>query len=334
MKEPRVYCPKCSSKISNILLEGRQRDHCTNCRTTFYDNPLPVASSVVVNDKREILLVLRKNEPRAGMWGLPSGFAETHETVEEAALRELKEEAGITGRVVRLLDTKSHYNDFYGDLIWVTFEVKHLTGEPIAGDDAAEVKFFPLSNLPEIAFSPNYRAIHRYINRHRDLWSMQDSFHRLEGGSRQPKGEMPSDSLFQIISKDADTITENWIADVQSRSSTSHYATKPHDEVYQKAHIVISQFGKWMIHPEQKMDDIWEYFNKIGGERKNEKYRLSEVISALSLTRKHIFAHVFAQGGIWEKPLEMYRSMEFVSRVNLFFDRATYYITKGFEEHQ
>lgn len=334
MKKQRHFCPNCSGKITLKFIEDRQRDYCSGCDTIYYDNPLPVASCVVVNENREILLVLRKNEPRAGMWGLPSGFAETHETIEEAALRELKEESGITGRVVRLIDTKSHYNDFYGDLIWVTFEVKHISGVPVAGDDAADVKFFPLSELPEIAFSPNYRAIYRYLDRYRDLWSMQDSFNRFEGGSRQPKGDMPSDSLFQIISQDADIITENWVADVQTHTSTPHYATKQHDEIYNKAHIVISQFGQWMIHPEQKMDEIWLYFRKIGGDRKNEGYQLSEVISALSLTRKHIFAHVFAQGGIWKKPLEMYRSMEFVSRVNLFFDRATYYIIKGFEENK
>ena len=300
----------------------------------FYNNPLPVASSVVVNDDREVLLVLRKNEPRAGMWGLPSGFAETHETVEEAALRELEEETGIIGKTIRLLDTKSHYNDFYGDLIWVTFEVKYVSGTMQAGDDAADVKYFPLHQLPEIAFSPNYRAIHRYKNRYRDLWAMQDSFHRLEGGSRQPKGEMPSDSLFHIINKDADIITENWVAEVQTHISTPHYATKSYDEIYEKAHKVISQFGQWIIHPEKEMIEIWQYFKKIGGERRGEGYRLSEVISALSLTRKHIFAHVFAQGGIWHKPLEMYQAMEFMSRVNLFFDRATYYISKGFEENK
>ncbi len=331
MKRQRNFCPNCSGKIIEKLVENRKRDYCAKCETVFYTNPLPVASSIVVNDKQEILLVLRKNEPRAGMWGLPSGFAETHETIEEAALRELHEETGITGKIVRLLDTKSHYNDFYGDLIWVTFEVKYESGNLMAGDDAEDVRYFPLNQLPEIAFSPNYRAIHQYLNRYRDLWAMQDSFHRLEGGTHQPKGDLPSDSLFSIINKDANIITENLLAELQTHASTPHYALKPSEEVYEKAHHVISQFGEWMIHPGEKMTDIWEYFDKIGGERRNEGYQLSEVISAISLTRKHIFAHVFAQGGIWEKPMEMYRSMEFMSRVNLFFDRATYHISKGYE---
>ncbi|MBC8175576.1 MAG: NUDIX hydrolase [Candidatus Marinimicrobia bacterium] len=331
MKKSRQYCPKCAGKIELFQIEGRLRDRCSQCDTIFYDNPLPVVSAVVVNQKREVLLVLRKKEPREGMWGLPSGFAEVHETIEEAALRELEEETSIIGKVVRLLDTKSHYNDFYGDLIWVSFEVKWMTGEMAPGDDAIDVQFFPIFDLPELAFSTNYRAIHRFLNRYRDLWSMQDSFRRLEGGSRQPKGKMPSDSLFEIINRDSQIITENWVADVISNATTIHYSTQPREEVYEKAHIVISQFGQWIIHPGERMEDIWTYFQTIGAERRDEGYKLSEVISALSLIRKHIFAHVFSQGGVWEKPIEMYRSMEFASRVNLFFDKATYHITHGYE---
>lgn len=59
----------------------------------FYDNPLPVASSIVVRD-RQLLLVRRRFMPKAGEWCLPMGFAEAGESIEAAALRELKEVAG------------------------------------------------------------------------------------------------------------------------------------------------------------------------------------------------------------------------------------------------
>ncbi|MBC8214036.1 MAG: NUDIX hydrolase [Candidatus Marinimicrobia bacterium] len=327
----RKYCSVCSREIENRKIDDRIRDYCSKCDIVHYDNPLPVASSVIVNTKREILLVLRKNEPKKGMWGLPSGFAEIDETIEEASLRELNEEAGITGEVLRLLDTRSHYNDFYGDLIWVTFEVNWISGDILPGDDAIDAKFFSLFDLPDLAFKANQLAVEKYINRYKDLWKMQDSFKRLEGGRRPTKGNLPSDSLFDIINRDSQIITDNWVAEVMSHPTTEHYSTQPKEEVYDKAHIVISQFGKWMIHPDQNMDEIWEYFKEIGNERREDGYKLSEVISALSLTRKHIFAHVFAQGGVWVRPIEMYRSMEFTSRVNLFFDKATYHISKGYE---
>ena len=327
----RNYCSVCSAKIENRRIDERLRNYCSKCDIIYYDNPLPVASTVIVNPKREILLVLRKNEPKKGMWGLPSGFAEVNETIEEASLRELKEETGISGIVLRLLDTRSHFNEFYGDLIWVTYEVNWTGGEITLGDDALDAKFFSLFDLPKLAFTANKLAVEKYMNRYKDLWKIQDSFNRIERGRRSVKGNLPSDSLFEIINKDSEIITENWVVEVMSHPTTKHYSNQPKQEVYEKAHIVLSQFGNWMIHPEQKMSEIWEYFEEIGNERREEGYKLSEVISALSLTRKHIFAHVFAQGGVWIRPMEMYRSMEFSTRVNLFFDRATYYITKGFE---
>ena len=119
MRINRKYCPKCGSKITRKKIEDRLRDYCKDCQTVFYDNPLPVVSAVVPNKYREILLVLRDREPYAGKWCLPSGFVELNETVEKGVIRELKEETGISGKVLRLTDTYSRYNSIYGDLIWV-----------------------------------------------------------------------------------------------------------------------------------------------------------------------------------------------------------------------
>jgi len=106
-----------------------------------------------------ILLVKRRDEPQQGRWCLPIGFAELGETIRAAALRELHEEAGITGRIVALLDVDSYASDFYGDLLIVTFEVRKTSGTERPGDDAAEVRYFPARALPPLAFSANDRAV-------------------------------------------------------------------------------------------------------------------------------------------------------------------------------
>ncbi len=64
---------------------------CPACETFFYENPLPVVSAILESD-RHVALVKRKNEPCKGEWCLPSGFAESGESIEDAALRELEEE--------------------------------------------------------------------------------------------------------------------------------------------------------------------------------------------------------------------------------------------------
>ena len=135
------------------------------CGAIAYENPLPVAAAVVTNERGEVLLVRRARHPMKGMWCLPCGFAEKDEQIEEAALRELEEETHLRGRVVRLLDAVTARNYFYGNLVMITFEVGEVTGAPAPGDDAAEVRFFPLDRIPPLAFPCQERA----IRRHREL---------------------------------------------------------------------------------------------------------------------------------------------------------------------
>ena len=96
MVKKRTHCSFCGEKISQRKEGDILRDYCASCDTFFYKNPLPVVSSIVVVD-RELLLVKRKYEPHIGEWCLPSGFAETGESIQGAALRELEEETGIKG---------------------------------------------------------------------------------------------------------------------------------------------------------------------------------------------------------------------------------------------
>ncbi len=96
-KKKRNFCPYCSEKISKKLENEIFREYCPSCNIFFYDNPLPVVSTILEKD-RNILLVKRGNKPYKGMWCLPSGFAETGETIEIAALRELEEETGVKSK--------------------------------------------------------------------------------------------------------------------------------------------------------------------------------------------------------------------------------------------
>jgi len=160
----RNYCHHCGRKIEHRLVGGLVREYCLNCKITFYNNPVPVVSSVMVNPNKELLLVLRDQNPKAGMWCLPSGFVEKNETIENGALRELFEETHIEGEVIQLLDTVSYDDEFYGNLIWVSFEVKYINGDVIAGDDARAARFFPIDEIPELAFPPNTRVIKKYLD--------------------------------------------------------------------------------------------------------------------------------------------------------------------------
>ena len=325
MRNRRHYCSKCgeATEIRNIDL--MDRDVCKSCGEIFYDNPLPVVSSVVVED-RKVLLVLRAREPQAGLWCLPSGFVEMGETIEQAVLRETEEEAGIRGEVVRLLDTGSLESEFYGDLIWTTFEVRRISGEVRSGDDACDAKFFPIDNLPKMAFGSNERALKKYIEHYRDIWAMQDSFKKIDLG----EGAMLSDTLFEIISQDADLITRNWLEDVVTNPSTRTYGKGSRDRMYGEAHLVISQFGRW-ISRRGEDEEIRGHMRRMGRDARAANLPLSEIISALSLTRKHIFARAFSSSKLLDGVMEQYRILEMTTRVNLFYDKAVYDLIRGYE---
>ncbi len=100
----------------------------------------------------KILLIRRRNEPFKGKWALPGGFVEYGETVEEAVLREFEEEVGLKAKIKKLLGVYSKPDrDPRGHVISIVF-LLDAEGEAKAGDDAADARFFPLDNLPPLAF--------------------------------------------------------------------------------------------------------------------------------------------------------------------------------------
>jgi 8-oxo-dGTP diphosphatase len=158
MKE-KTFCAFCGGRLRSAVIEDKERRICSTCNHVCYENPLPVVSIVVQNGRGDVLLVKRAQEPSKGMWCFPIGFAECGETIQEAAIRELKEESGIDGTIVRLLDVMSDRTDTYGEVVVVTFVAEKTGGTEVAGDDACDVAYFPLARLPELAFTSQKRAL-------------------------------------------------------------------------------------------------------------------------------------------------------------------------------
>jgi ADP-ribose pyrophosphatase YjhB (NUDIX family) len=130
------------------MVDGRVRKHCTTCGFVRYENPLPVVVAVAVKDGR-FLLIKRGIPPKKGLWGCPSGFVESGETPEEACLRELREEAGVTGAVERLVRVaRLEDQELYGDMLAVSYLVNVTEGEPSAGAEVDDVRYWEAAELP------------------------------------------------------------------------------------------------------------------------------------------------------------------------------------------
>jgi len=326
MRLKRKYCSECGQKVVTRQIAGRTRQVCPACETIFYENPLPVAAALVMNDRREVLLVRRKRQPHRGKWCLPMGFAELGETVAEAARRELHEEAGIDGRMVRLLDADSYRSSHYGDLLIVTFELEKVGGREQAGDDAEDVAYFPIAAHPPLAFSANEKALQVCLTAHRESWAIQDSFASLQGAGTQG---LVSDALVATIQERAEEIARRWLDDVRSSPTTPSYRCIAPQELLDRAATAISQFGRWFAGDEAS-PEVREFYRQLARERKGQGFRLDELLSSLMLLKKHVWTFARSQGTS-ANPLDVYRMLELDRRMAEFFDRAMYHAARGFD---
>ena len=113
------------------------------------------ATTMVFNDRNEILLNLRAD---TNTWGIPGGSMELYETIEETAIRELKEECGITAEkleLVAVLSGKEYYFEYpNGDkmcTVIVLFKVMNYSGDvKVSDSESKQLKFFSLDNLPNM----------------------------------------------------------------------------------------------------------------------------------------------------------------------------------------
>ena len=141
------YCSNCgSSDISLLIPDGdnRLRHVCGNCNTIHYQNPKIVAGCLPIW-KGEVLLCKRAIEPRLGYWNVPSGYMENGETVEDAARREVWEEAHAR---VEILGLHSIYSIPHINQVYIHFLGELVQGEYGVGEESSEVRLFTEKEIP------------------------------------------------------------------------------------------------------------------------------------------------------------------------------------------
>jgi ADP-ribose pyrophosphatase YjhB (NUDIX family) len=136
----------------------RRTIECPKCKNEFelYQNPFPTVDIIIEIASKGILLIKRKNPPYG--WAIPGGFVDYGESLEEAALREAKEETNLDVKLIRQFHT---YSDPKRDPRYHSISTAYIAkakGIPKAKDDALEIGIFNEKNLPdEIAF--DHRSI-------------------------------------------------------------------------------------------------------------------------------------------------------------------------------
>jgi len=108
-----------------------------------------VGGAVVREDK--LLFIRRASRHGRGNWQLPGGFIEPDETIEQAVVREVQEESGVTAEVEAVLGLRSRYDPDSGNGIYVILLLRPVSGEPKAdGQESDHAEYFTLDQIRQL----------------------------------------------------------------------------------------------------------------------------------------------------------------------------------------
>lgn len=115
---------------------------------------IPCVGAIVLDDARRILLIKRGQAPAMGLWSIPGGRVEPEEAHEIAVVRELREETGLVGAVVREVGTVHRDAPAGGTYEIRDFLLRLEGGVVHAGTDADDAGWFTRAELVDLPCSP------------------------------------------------------------------------------------------------------------------------------------------------------------------------------------
>ena len=142
------YCPECASLLKLERVDGVERKACSSpeCSFVHWDNPVPVVAALVQYQGKIVLA--RNSQWPEGMFSLVTGYLERGETPEEAAVREVKEELGLNGKVQDFIGC---YSFTEKNQVILAHSVA-ATGELTTGSEITEVRLLSREELKRWQF--------------------------------------------------------------------------------------------------------------------------------------------------------------------------------------
>jgi ADP-ribose pyrophosphatase YjhB (NUDIX family)/L-amino acid N-acyltransferase YncA len=156
-----TFCPECGERLVHQEIGGRDRLRCPQCGYVHYQNPVPVVGVLIEMDGG-VVLIKRGGHIKPGRWALPSGYIEADESVEEAAIRESREETGLEVELSDLFGIYSFPEGPPTSGIIVFYRARPIGGALRAGDDAQDARVFLPDQLPEAPFRTHREALQRW----------------------------------------------------------------------------------------------------------------------------------------------------------------------------
>ncbi|WP_022949870.1 NUDIX hydrolase [Methylohalobius crimeensis] len=157
------FCSHCSAPLTFKIPAGEDRERfvCERCGTIHYQNPRIIAGCLPLWEGK-ILLCRRAIEPRYGFWTLPAGFMELGETLDQAAIRETREEAcaEVESHGLYTVYSLPHVNQVH-----IFFRAELIDGRFAPGPESLETRLFEETEIPwdELAFSTVRRTLESFL---------------------------------------------------------------------------------------------------------------------------------------------------------------------------
>lgn len=159
------FCGRCGAELERRLVEGKERHACPACGQVWYRDPKVAACTVPLLDDAVVLL-RRAISPGKGLWVFPGGYMDVGESVEEAAIRETREECHLEVRLIGLLGVYSYPAS---PVVVVVYRAEVVGGDLCAGPESLEARAFREAEVPwrQLAFPSTADALSDLFGRRR-----------------------------------------------------------------------------------------------------------------------------------------------------------------------
>jgi 8-oxo-dGTP diphosphatase len=158
------FCPQCGGRLEQRIIQPKEppRLVCRDCGFVFYLDP-KLAAIAIIPWEDGLVLARRAIEPGYGLWVAPGGFVDVGERVEDAVVREVREEVFLDVRINRLLNIYSYPGR---TTVIVAYVAEVIAGRPGGGDETLEARIFRPDEIPweEIAFTSTRDALRDYLS--------------------------------------------------------------------------------------------------------------------------------------------------------------------------
>ncbi len=133
-----------------------------------------------------------------------------------------------------------------------------------------------------------------------------------------------------FVGEHAPFVARLWLADVRSSRTTEGYRRLDPEALLAECTAGLQLLGRW-LEGESTEEEIKTTYRELGEQRRTQGIEAHEMLSAVLLLKKQIWTYARSQG-VWERPVDAYRMMELQSRFAVYFDKAVYYLTRGYSD--